>query len=117
LVHRMVVHIGAGEVEERILLQQRVFHAIGLERRNLDIGRDAAPAVDGAAAVGQLDFLIIGRGLFAFAVVIIIVERNTGVFTLNQASTGRVVLGGGQGQGGIFRKRIDGLNQALAKSG
>src|ERR1019366_2254559 len=47
----------------------------------------------------------------------IVVQRDAVVFTLDQASAGRVVVRRGQGQTGVFRQRIDGLHQALAKGG
>src|SRR5208337_2700928 len=51
------------------------------------------------------------------AVVVIVVKRDTVVVALDEASAGRVVLGGGQGQSRVLRKRIDGLHQALAEGG
>src|SRR5205807_2488537 len=99
LVHLMATDIIAGEVEEGILLQQSIFHAVGLNGGDLDIGRDAATTIDGTAAIGELDFLIIRGGFFAFTVVVIVVKGNAGVLTLNQTSAGSVIFRSSKGQG------------------
>src|SRR5262249_2381287 len=105
-----------GKIEERILLQQRVFKPRGLDGRDFHIWSDATAAEHGAPAIRKPDFLI-GAALLLITIVIIIVERDSGVIALDQAAARGVVLGGGQGQPGIFRKRINGLDQAFAECG
>ena len=55
--------------------------------------------------------------LFALAVVIVIVKRNTGVVALDKPTARGIVLRCGQRQAGIFRKRIHRLYQALSECG
>src|SRR5690348_17366963 len=55
-------------------------------------GSDATAAVHGAPAVGKLD-LAVAIVAVGVTLVIVVVERNTGVVTLNQAPAGGVVLG------------------------
>ena len=88
---------------------------IALYEGDLFVGIDAATAIDGASAVGQLHFVVCSRRIFFLAVVIVVVERDVRVVALNQASARRVVLGGRQRQAGVFRQRIHGLHQTLAK--
>ena len=103
-----------GKIEQSVVLQQRVLKFVGLVGRQLHVGSDAAPAIHGASAIGELHF-VIGVILFALAVVVVVVEREVGVIALDQASAGGVVLGGGQGQAGIFGERVYGLHQAFAE--
>src|ERR1035438_5461884 len=72
LHHFVGVGIFLGKVEQRIVLQQLLLKFIGLVGRQLHIRSDAASAIHGAAAVGQLHFLV-GGILFVFAVVIVVV--------------------------------------------
>ena len=110
-------HIALGKVEERIVLQQRVLEVVALDRGDLDVGSDSAAAVNGASAVSQFYFAIgVVFVVLALAVEVIVVERNVGVVTLNQASARRVVLGRGQRQTGVLRQRINRLHQTFAES-
>src|SRR5205823_6537833 len=104
-----------GEVEECIMLQERVLEMIALDRRNGDVGRDPASTIDSAPTVGKFDFLVRVVAGLVLAIVIIVVKRDVAVVTLNQASAGRVVTRGGQRQPSVLRKRIDRLHQALAE--
>src|SRR5271157_1738586 len=116
--HFVIDDVVLGEVEERVFLQHRVLKLIGLDAGNLGVGRDAAAAVHGPPAVGHLDFVVGSAGVSVIAVVVIVVvERDIAVIALNQAAAGSVVLGRGQRQAGVIRKRIDGLHQAFAEGG
>ena len=114
LVDRDVV---LGEVEESILLQQAILELVALDGGQLDVGGDPASAVDRAPAVGQLNIVVLGRVVRAAAVpcVIVVIERNAVIVALDQAAAGGVILGGGQGQAGVFRQRVDRLHQPFAK--
>src|SRR5260370_33951419 len=77
------------------------------------VGRNAAAAVDGPAAVGALHIhRILGVGVLA---VVVIEERDVGVIALDQATAGSVIMRGSKGEAGVVLKRIDGLNQSLAE--
>src|SRR5208283_5186814 len=89
------VRVVLGEIEDGVVLEQGFLKLVALVRRQLDVGGDAAAAVDGAAAIGQFDFFV-GVVVFVFAVVIVVVEREVRVIALDEASAGRVVLGGGE---------------------
>src|SRR5208283_1522150 len=79
-----------------------------------EVGGDAAATGDLAAAVGLTNL----RGVLGdFAFVVIFVERDGFVIALNEASAGRVIAGGGEGEAGVFRERRDGLHETLAESG
>ena len=107
-----VTEVVLGEIEERVFARQVGLKAIKLGYELL-IGRDTAAAIHGAAAVGHLDVLRISRGrVFA---VIVIEERNIAVIALDQPAAGRVIFRRGQSQPRVFRERINGLDQALAK--
>src|SRR5882724_2422472 len=86
----------------------------GLGRSDLKVRRNAAAAKDLAPAVGQFD-LAPGSVLFLITVIVVVVERDARVFALDQPSTGRVVLGGGECKAGIFCKRINRLDQTFAE--
>src|SRR5271165_1812180 len=112
----VIDYVALGEVEEGVVLQERVLEVIRLDGRDADVGGDASAAVDGASAVSEFHFAVGRVGtLGAVAVVVIVVERDVRVVALNQTSAGRVVVRRGQGQAGIFRQRIDGLHQSLAE--
>src|SRR5581483_3804203 len=104
------------EVKECIVLQQSVLKAVLLDLRQLHIRGDAAAAVDSASTVGQLHFLV-RVIVFAFPVVVVVVEGNACVVPLNQAAARCVVLRGSQGQAGVFGQRVNRLHQSLAESG
>ena len=107
-----------GEIEECVVLQQRILEVVALDRGDLHVGSDAAAAVYRAAAIGEFHFAIgVVLVLFALAVVVIVVERDVGVIALNQTSARRVVLRRGQRQAGVLGERIDGLHQTFAESG
>src|SRR5580658_7319187 len=109
-------HVALGEVEERIMLQQRVLEVIALDRGNGHVRSNAAAAVNCAAAVSEFHFTVGVVGIVdAVAVVIIVVERNVAVVALNQASAGRVVARRGQRQSSVFGQWIYGLHQSLAE--
>ena len=85
---------------------------------DLLIGSDAAAAVDRAARISQLDFLVGGvRGQRAGMVVVVIVERDAGVVALDEAAGRRVVVIGGERQAGVFAQVVDSLHQAFAEGG
>src|SRR5262249_16451094 len=105
-----------GEIEESVVLQQGILEPVALGSFVLHVRTDSTAAVNGTAAIGELD-LLAAVALFLLAVVVVVVERNACVLALNQAAAGRVVLGGSECQAGIFRKRIHRLYQALAKGG
>ena len=112
----VVDHVTLGEVEERIVLQQRVLEVIALDRRYAHVGSNAAAAVNGAAAVREFHFAVGVVGILrAVAIVVIVVKRNVAVVALNQAPAGRVVARRGQSQSGIFRQRIHGLYESFAE--
>src|SRR5208337_1484088 len=106
--------VALGKVKQRIVLQQRILELVGLVRRQLHVGSDAATAIHGTPTIGELDF-VVGVILLALAIVVVIVERKVRVIALDETSAGGVVLGGGQGKAGIFGERKHGLHQALAE--
>src|SRR5579871_4546378 len=112
----MMTHdVAFGEVEKRVVLQQRVLEMVGLVGRNSDVGSNSAAAVHGAAAIGELHLAVGGiRGL-GIAVVVVVVKRNVAVIALDQTAARSVVVCRCQRQTGVFRQRIDGLNQAFAE--
>ena len=121
LVEAMLFDAGVttrlGKIEEGIVLQQGILKVVALYRGDFNVGRDSAAAVNRAATVGEFYFTTGVVFVFlALTVEVIVVERNVGVVTLNQAHAGRVILRRGQGQTGILRKRIDSLNQPFAES-
>ena len=107
-----------GEVEEGVVLQERVLEVVGLDVVDLFVGGDAASAVDGAAGVGELDLEVglVGLG-GVVADVIVVVERDVVVVALDEASGGSVVVVGGEGEAGVFADLEDGLDEALAEGG
>ena len=111
----MTHHVALGEVEEGIVLQQRVLKVIALDRIDLYIGTNAAAAVNRASAVGEFHFAIRVVAGVGLAIVIVVVERDVAVVALDQPSAGRVVVSRGQRQAGVLRQRIYRLNQALAE--
>ena len=113
----MVDDVVLGEVEKRIFLQQRVLELIGFRRWDLHVGSDAAAAVNGAATVGHLDFVVGVIGVVVAIVVVIVVKRDAAVIALDQAAARGVILCGRQRQSGILRQRIHGLHQTLAECG
>src|SRR5208337_876366 len=117
LGHLVVDHVMLAEVEERVLLQQGVLKLVGLRCRNLYVGGDAATAVDRAPAVGHLHFVVrVGTRVTVLAVVVIVVvERDVAIVTLDQSATRSVVLGCGQRQSGVLRQWVNGLHQPLAE--
>src|SRR5579863_5165403 len=108
-------HIALREIEKCVVLQQRVLKVIALQRRDHHIGRDAAAAIDGASAIGEFHLAVGVAAGFGVAVVVVIVKRNVAIVALDQATTRRVVVSRGEGEAGILRQRINGLNQALAE--
>src|SRR2546430_9722168 len=99
----VIDHVVLGEVEERIVLQERILEMRALDGVDLDVGGDAAAAVHGAAAVGQFDFAVRGSlAVIVGAIEIIVVQRDVGIVALNQASTGSVVMGGLERESRIF---------------
>jgi hypothetical protein len=86
------------------LVEQRVHEVIGLGRLDLFVGGDAAAAVDGAAGVGELDFLIGVVGGQRVGVVVVVVERDAVVVALDEAAGWRVVVVGGQRQAGVSER-------------
>src|SRR5580704_7417890 len=114
----MINHEVLGIVEEGVVLQERILERIALAGIELHIWHNAAPTIDGAAAVGKFHLAIRGAGFaVVFAIEIIVVKRNVGVVALNQTSAGRVVVSCGERESGIFGQRIDGLHQTLAECG
>src|SRR5579864_4664424 len=109
----MVHGVALGEIEERVMLQQRILEVVALRRVDFDVGRDSPAAVNGAATVSKLYFAIAVSVavFFSVAIVIVVVERYTGVVALNQATAWRVVLCRGQRQAGVLGQGIDGLHQ------
>src|SRR5437660_192228 len=94
LTHLMAGRVALGEVEERVVLQEFILEAVGLLRRDFDVGSNSAAAVHGAAAVGQFDFAV-NAILFCITIVVVVVKRDASVVALDEPSTGGVVLGGG----------------------
>ena len=67
-------------VKEGRFDEQFILEVIGLGALDLFVRRNAAAAVDGAARVGHLDLAIGGVGrLRAGVIVVVVVERNSGV--------------------------------------
>src|SRR5208282_6505435 len=56
-------------------------------------------------------------GLGELGVVVVIVKRYLFIIALDQASAGRVIVPGGQGQAGVFAQLINRLDQAFAEAG
>src|ERR1019366_4696824 len=92
LVDFVVDDVVLGEVEEGIFLQQRVLELVGFRRRDLHVGSDAAATVNGAPAVGHLDFVIGVIGIVVAIVIVIVVKRDAAVIALDQASARRVIF-------------------------
>ncbi len=111
-----VEQVVLGEVEERVVLQQRVLELGVLLRRERDVGRDAAAAEHLAAAIGLFDFLV-RIVVLVLEVVVVVVKRNAGVFALDEAARRRVVLRRGESEAGVLGERIDRLDQPLAERG
>src|SRR5579864_3778161 len=109
----MVHGVALGEIEERVMLQQRILEVVALWSRDFEVGCDSSAAVYGAPAVSKLYFAIAVSVavFFSVAIVIIIIERYAGVVALNQATAWRVVLCRGQRQAGVLGQGIDGLHQ------
>src|SRR5262249_47389123 len=116
LLNVAAAQVMRGKIEERILLQQRVFKPCGLDGCDFHIWSDATAAEHGASTIRKPDFLV-GAALLLIAIVVIIVERDASVIAFDQAAARRVVFGGSESQPGIFRKRINGLDQAFAECG
>ena len=117
LAHRVVGQVIRRKVKEHIPIQQRVHKGIRLRRLDLFVRSDASAAVDRAAGVGQLHFLVGVVGRQRVGVIVVVVERNPVVFPLDQPSRGCVVVIGRQREAGVFREVVDRLHQAFAKGG
>src|SRR5690349_24780432 len=109
----VVLQVVLGEIEKGVVQQQSVLKGVVLGRGNLHVGSDAVAAVNRASTVGVFD-LAAGGFAAVVALKVIVVERNSAVVALNEASAWGVVLGRGQSQPGILREREYGLHQALA---
>jgi hypothetical protein len=79
------------------------------------VGRDAAAAVDGAAAVGHLHVIDVTREPVLVGVVV--VKGQPGIVALDQAPAGGIKVRRGERQRGAIGEREDGLDQALAEGG
>src|SRR5947209_5548666 len=87
-----VIHdVALGEIEEDVMLEQRVLEAVALNRRNLDVRTNAAAAINRASAVRELDLVRVVV-LFRLAVEIVVIGRNIRIIALNQTSAGRVIF-------------------------
>src|ERR1051326_1856434 len=108
-----------GEIEEGILRQQLILEAVALGRLIFQIGRHAAAAIDGSTAVSQLHFVVViaCRIVLGFAVVVVVIQRNSAVVALDEPAAGSVVLGSGQGEAGVVGKLKYSLHQTLAERG
>src|SRR6266566_3371270 len=112
-----VIHnVALGEIEEDVMLKQRILETVAFNRRNLDVRTNAATTINRATAVRELDLVRVVV-LFRLAVEIVVVERDIRIIALNQTSAGRVVFGGGQSQACVLRKRIDRLHEPFAEGG
>src|SRR5438105_6280412 len=80
------------EVEKRIVYQQLILEVIALGGFDFHVGSNPAAAINGAATISKFHFLV-GVVIFDIAVVVVVVERNAIVVTLDEASAGGVVLG------------------------
>src|SRR5437667_9822915 len=68
-----VIHdVALGEIEEDVMLEQRVLEAVALNRRNLDVRTNAAAAINRASAVRDLDLVRVVV-LFRLAVEIVVI--------------------------------------------
>src|ERR1700733_3120946 len=54
----MIDDVSLGEVEKRVVLQQRVLKVIALDGRDLNIRLDAAATIDSSSAIGELDLAV-----------------------------------------------------------
>src|SRR2546423_13011664 len=102
------------EVEECVVLQQRVLEVITLDGVDFHVRSDSATPIYRTTTVGQLYFFI-GSVADAVAIEIIIVKGYVAVITLNQPPTRGVILRRGQGQTSVIRKGIHRLHQTLAE--
>src|SRR5277367_3957849 len=109
----MSYHVMLCKIEESVMLQERILEVIALGGLDFYIGRDAAAAVNRAAAVGELHFFVRNVVLFG-TLEVIVIKRDVGIVALNETSAGRVVVGGGESQSGIFGQRINRLHQPFA---
>src|SRR5256885_16153495 len=82
---------------------------------NLPIGSDPTTAVNSAATIRELYFFARGRCLLIVVIVVVVVERYAVVVTLDQPSTGCVVLGCGQRQSRVLGKWVHGLYQTFTE--
>src|SRR5580700_2905350 len=123
--HELLAYIGLGaEVKPGEIadaLGSSVEHAAAIERcleivlfgsGDKVVRRDATLSKNLAAAIGELHFRLLGL----LRVVVIIVERDVFVITLNQAAAGRVITGSGEQQSRVFAERELGLHQTLAEA-
>src|SRR5437660_10611993 len=68
-----VIHnVALGEIEEHVMLEQRVLETVTLNRRNLDVRTNAAAAINRASAVRELDLVRVVV-LFRLAVEIVVI--------------------------------------------
>lgn len=106
------------EVEEGVVLEERVLEVIGLDVVDLLVGGDAAAAVYGASGVGEFDFEVgLILGFAAFADVVVVVEGDVVVRALDESPRGGVVVVGGEGEAGVLGDLEDGLDEAFAEGG
>src|SRR5208283_2480313 len=113
VVAREVANALLGGNKHRVA-EKRFLEFVELRRVNNDIRRDAAAASNLAAAIGLAN---LRRVIGHFAFVVIFVEGHGLVVALNQAAGRRVVTCSRECQAGVFRKRRDGLDEALAELG
>ena len=112
----MVIHnVALGEVEEGVVLQERVLEVIALDGRNVYVGSDAAAAVNRPSAIGEFYFAIRRVVLGFAAIVVVVVERDIAVVALDEASARGVVVSSGERKPGVFRQRLHRLHQTLAE--
>src|ERR1700710_1570419 len=92
------------EVEERVVLQQRILKAIRLQIIDSLIRRDSSAAVHGTTRIRQLHLevaLVLGlRRRIAY--IVVVVQRDVVVVALNQPSRWRVIVIGGQGKARVL---------------
>src|SRR5690348_17694122 len=97
----MAHNIPFREIEESVMLQQRVFETVALNCRNLDVWSYAPAAVNRASAVREFHFVRVVI-VFIFASEIVVIQRDVGIIALNQTSARRVVFRRSQSQPGIL---------------